>query len=80
MNDETYRTQDFVVASYFVCSGFEPEIQTVSRDRVEFVFAAAPKLRDTLQLYRSGAARVPPSAFHLCMVELRRRMREVLQR
>ena len=80
MNDGAYRTQDFVTAAYLICSGLEPDLEAVSRERVEFVFDATLKLRDALQLHRSGEARVPPSAFHLCMVELRRRMREALQR
>ena len=73
-----YRTQDFVTAAYLACCGFDPELRQIRPGRVEFVFTVDPELEQAIRAYRRGEARVPPGAFHLCQIELRRRMDEVL--
>ena len=78
MNEE-YRTQDFVTAAYLACDGFDLELERVQPGRVEFVAPGSAELRRALTAYRRGEARVPPGAFHLCQVELRRRMDSALR-
>ncbi len=74
-----YRTQDFVTAAYLTCCGLDPKLEQVRPGRVEFVFAVSPDLNKAIREYRRGEARVPPGAFHICQVELRRRMDDALR-
>ena len=74
-----YRTQDFVTAAFLACCGFDADLQLVRPGRVEFFFVASPELDQNIRSYRRGEARVPPGAFHLCQIELRRQMDDVLR-
>ena len=73
-----FDSRDFVTAIYLMCEGYEPELRLVRPGLVEFTFLETDDLRRALTAYRRGDARVSPTAFHACQVELRARMAEVL--